>query len=426
MTKSLLANAQPVTVSHCLTINTDLTWALCVHGKCVHIEDCKALRSSPSLLEIGSANSLLVTVNNLQVCAGHPESHFVTLCESKQDTIRSHDGSITAYKDAHAVILNGDAYPSTVRTSKCELLVNTAKCASCMQYRGVLRALYSRQCKTTIKATQERTKVSSHTNYRYLNAEEKNERISNLRAEVIQNRREIKKVKEKIDAMHEKNSIVVNDMLHEDLESIMKEMTEDVQKNHADNSFRRLFWQQQLEANQLKDRRQVRWHPAMIRWCLNLKLISSGAYGALRSSGVLVLPSERTLRDYTHWVKAASGFIEAVDKQLMDEAKIKDLQEFQKFVCLLFDEVRIKEQLVYDKHNCEIIGFVNLGDVNNELLEMERAEKGDMQQCMAKNMLVFMVRGLFLKLEFPYAQFPCSSLSGEVMYPLVCYARRTF
>ena len=52
---------------------------------------------------------------------------------------------------------------------------------------------------------------------------------------------------------------------------------------------------------------------------------------------------------------------------------------------------------VYDKHSCEIIGFVNLGDVNNELLEMERAEKGDMQQCMAKNMLVFMVRGLFLK-----------------------------
>ena len=48
-------------------------------------------------------------------------------------------------------------------------------------------------------------------------------------------------------------------------------------------------------------------------------------------------------------------------------------------MCLCFDEVRIKEQLVDDKHSCEIIGFVNLGDVNNELLEMECAEKGDMQ-----------------------------------------------
>ena len=79
-------------------------------------------------------------------------------------------------------------------------------------------------------------------------------------------------MKENIDAMHEQKSIVVDDMLHEDLESIMTEMTEDVQKNHADNAFRRLFWQQQLEANQLKDRCQVRWHPAMIRWCLNLKI----------------------------------------------------------------------------------------------------------------------------------------------------------
>ena len=34
-------------------------------------------------------------------------------------------------------------------------------------------------------------------------------------------------MKENIDAMHEKKSIVVDDMLHEDLESIMMEMTED-------------------------------------------------------------------------------------------------------------------------------------------------------------------------------------------------------
>jgi hypothetical protein len=163
----------------------------------------------------------------------------------------------------------------------------------------------------------------------------------------------------------------------------------------------------------------------MIRWCLNLKLKSSGAYGALRSSGVLVLPSERTLRDYTHWIKADSGFVNAVEKQMMDEVKMDSLPEFQKFVCLLFDEVRIKEQLVYDKHTCQIIGFVDLGEVNNELLDMERSEKGVVQQCLAKNILVFMVRGMFLKLEFPYAQFPCSSLSGDVIYPLVCLVQCT-
>ena len=34
-------------------------------------------------------------------------------------------------------------------------------------------------------------------------------------------------------------------------------------------------------------------------------------------------------------------------------------------------------------------------------------------------MLVFMVRGLFLKLEYLYAQFPCASLSGEQLFAMV-------
>ena len=134
---------------------------------------------------------------------------------------------------------------------------------------------------------------------------------------------------------------------------------------------------------------------------------------------MLVLPSERTLRDYTHWINPDPGFTEAVDKQLMDEAQIQTLPDFQKFVCLLFDEVRIKEDLVYDKHSSRIIGFINVGNVNNQLLELERLEDGKGNQCIAKHLLVFMVRGLFLRLEFPYAQFPCSSLSGDIIFPLV-------
>ena len=30
-----------------------------------------------------------------------------------------------------------------------------------------------------------------------------------------------------------------------------------------------------------------------------------------------------------------------------------------------------------------------------------------------------MVRGLFLKLNYPYAQFPCTSLSGDQLFPMV-------
>lgn len=61
--------------------------------------------------------------------------------EYSDPVIRSHDGSTTVCKDNYApVVLNGDVYPSTVRTSQCELLVNGGKCDPCKQYRGVLES----------------------------------------------------------------------------------------------------------------------------------------------------------------------------------------------------------------------------------------------------------------------------------------------
>ena len=118
-------------------------------------------------------------------------------------------------------------------------------------------------------------------------------------------------------------------------------------------------------------------------------------------------------------MKSGAGFSDSVDKDLMKEAKLDTAWDFQRHVCLVFDEVKIKEDLVYDKHLCQIIGFVNLGEVNNQLLELERSEKGKPEECIAKNMIVFMVRNLFAKLEYPYAQFPCSSLSADLIFPLV-------
>ena len=87
------------------------------------------------------------------------------------------------------------------------------------------------------------------------------------------------------------------------------------------------------------------------------------------------------------------------------------------YVCLLFDEMKVREDWVYDKHSFRIIGFVDIVDINNCLNELQQTGR---QQAVASNMLVFMVQCLLLTLKFPYAQFPCSSLSGEIIiYPLV-------
>ena len=36
--------------------------------------------------------------------------------------------------------------------------------------------------------------------------------------------------------------------------------------------------------------------------------------------------------------------------------------------------------------------------------------------CLAKSMLVFMIRGLFTKLQFPYVQFPSCGITGDQMF----------
>lgn len=83
---------------------------------------------------------------------------------------------------------------------------------------------------------------------------------------------------------------------------------------------------------------------------MSISDLSSSAYETLRDSGCVVLPSQRTLLDYTHYVPAVIGFSAAGDKQLFEAANISDCQEWEKYVLLILDEMHIKEDLVFDKH----------------------------------------------------------------------------
>lgn len=109
--------------------------------------------------------------------------------------------------------------------------------------------------------------------------------------------------------------------------------------------------------------------PGTIKWCLHLKFISSGAYHAIRNAGLITLPSEQTLRDYTHWIHADTGFMSEVDAQLVKEASISE--EKHRFLVLLWDEMKIKVELISDKHTCELVGFARVGRVNDVLDKIE-------------------------------------------------------
>ena len=109
------------------------------------------------------------------------------------------------------------------------------------------------------------------------------------------------------------------------------------------DSFCRVFWLQQLKAAKTKNKKQVRWHPLIVRWCLAIKLSSSAAYRTSKDTSFLTFPSERTLRNYTHIFQPKLGIQPEVNNHLADEVKLDSLEEFQKCVCVIFDEVRVKE-----------------------------------------------------------------------------------
>lgn len=66
--------------------------------------------------------------------------------------------------------------------------------------------------------------------------------------------------------------------------------------------------------------------------------------------------------------------------------------------------MKTKEDLVYDKHTGQIVGFVSVGDVGEILPEMEsKCTESKPKLPVSTHVLVLMVRGIFFKLEFPYA-----------------------
>ena len=235
----------------------------------------------------------------------------------------------------------------------------------------------------------------------------------------------INQLRDQIKKQIDENGTEVEDDLDEALVGIVEEKSPFVASSYEEDSFPRIFWDAQQKAATLKNSKSMRWHPLMIRWCLYLRHLSGSAYETLRESGVIKLPSQRTLRDYTYYTKATVGFSSDVDEQISKAAKIDQCPEREKFIIILMDEMHIKEGLVYDKHTGtytlyplfmyvylyanavgSITGFVQLGDINSHFATLEHQLDGDQFQSVANSMLVLFVRGLFSNLNFAYAQFP--------------------
>lgn len=251
------------------------------------------------------------------------------------------DESLTAYVETDII------GKPTIRHTACPVLIEEGKrCSSCKEYRKSLHAMTSRYMTTQLN--ENRTAADSHVNYRYLTSSEKNERLSRLHQINKAAKRRITILENKIEEISNSVGESVDKQTHQDLLTILQE-NEEYQRKLPAGSFKELFWNQQLKAGLSRSHSAMRWHPLMIKWCIYLRHLSSGCYEALRQSGCITLPSQRTLRDYTHFAKATMGFSVDVDLQLIEAAEASNCPEWKKCVVILMDEMYIRESLVYEK-----------------------------------------------------------------------------
>ena len=80
-----------------------------------------------------------------------------------------------------------------------------------------------------------------------------------------------------------------------------------------------------------------------------------------KGNAFVFLPSRCCLRDHKNYIRAEPGFNQNIMHELQE--KVKYFSDKEKFIVLLMDEMKMQENLVWDKDNGEL-GYVDLGNID--------------------------------------------------------------
>ena len=205
-------------------------------------------------------------------------------------------------------------------------------------------------------------------------------------------------------------SLPVNNNLEKDLISIML----NANSKHIP-PFMKLFWEEQQKYLSSSSKTSVRYNPMIIRYCLGLAAKSSSVYDEIwydekTNSGFVILPGRRCLRDHKNYIRPQQGF----NKDVINEIKnnVSNFSNIERYIILLMDEMKVQENLVWDKHTGDLIGFVDLDDPHLNCATLQKHDE------VTSHILVFLVRSVINPLKFSLANFATSNAKAVQMFPL--------
>ena len=225
---------------------------------------------------------------------------------------------------------------------------------------------------------------------------------------------ENKELKMKLGQLQEeisKASLPVSADLSNDFKSIILETNQ-----RKTLPFMRLFWEEQQKYLQFSSSYNAKYHPMIIHYCLSLASKSAAAYDDIcynekTGTGFVILPSRCRLRDYKNYMRPEKGFDKDIVNELLE--KVKHFSDNEKFFVMLMDEMKIQENLVWDKHTGDLIGYVDFGDAELNYATLQKSTD------IAPHVLEFLLRSFVNPFKFSLANFATTGATSSQMFPLL-------
>ena len=376
-------------ISHTdIYVLNDLSFTIRIFAWCIPKEHSIYSSYEKSIKNITLSN-LIKYISTFNICSG------VT-----NENAKSGSTLHTAPKIFNPIEDPGIHETTFYRVNNCLILSKSSTCENCLKFQKNREKSLIRKEKIINTPAKIKAPISQTSSQR-------------LKLTIQSIRIENKELKEKIEHLQAeiaKNSLTVDSNLSEDLVSIMSD-TDQTKLS----PFMKLFWEEQQKYLKCSST-TVRYHPMIIRYCLALASKSAAVYDDIRydqnkGTGFLVLPSRRRLRDYKNYIKPTRGFNDKIIAELLQ--KVKDFSDIEKYFVMLMDEMKIQESLVWDKHTGDLIGFVDLGDVDLNYAALQKTD------AVASHILVFMIRSIVNPFKFSLANFSTKGATSFQMFPLV-------
>ncbi|XP_034243469.1 uncharacterized protein LOC117646547 [Thrips palmi] len=355
---------------------------------------------------------IVYAVHQLKICPGIESNEINSkIFVGKKDIIFEED----MFEN-----VNGSCF----RSNRCSLLISMRrkKCVACSKFADKMNCHKSKTTAKDLAINQDCDETESfkespgwNSDHDYLLDSDSIRLLKKELGEIELQDETNCRLTARVTKMLDMEGIDIDTQLSKDLKTILE--------NNKLSQVQRIFLQHQIRCSKVTSKTCVvcktcmRWHPILIRFALYLISTSPVAPDTVRQSGLIRLPCGRALFDYSSIYKPVAS------NKNIAATKVKGLKEpYERFHCLIFNEITTSQNLVFSKETGELCGYAHLRKVTREmdelqkLLEDEEELKLNCPRPVVKHMLTFMIKGTASGVKEAVASYLITNLTKEQLF----------